>query len=125
MEQVKTFFFDSYAFFELIEKNERYLPYADGVGIVTTRLHLMELHHHILKRHGKEKANFFYNRLVVYAQNPSDEVIMGASELKEAMKKKNLSYIDCIGYVMARSMGIPYLTGDKEFSDLDGVEFVQ
>ncbi len=34
-------------------------------------------------------------------------------------------YIDCIGYVIARRMGVLFLTGDKEFEGLESAEFVK
>ncbi len=32
---------------------------------------------------------------------------------------------DCIGYIFAKQLGIKFLTGDKEFENLDNVEFVK
>ena len=32
---------------------------------------------------------------------------------------------DCIGYILAKNIGIKFLTGDKEFENLDNVEFVK
>ena len=40
-------------------------------------------------------------------------------------KKKDLSYIDALGYNMALKNKIPFLTGDKEFKDLPNVIFVK
>lgn len=37
---------------------------------------------------------------------------------------RELSYADCLGYVISRNMGIRFLTGDKEFERMGGVEFV-
>ena len=40
-------------------------------------------------------------------------------------KSLNLSYVDCIGYVLARSSGLKFLTGDIQFKDMSNVEFVK
>ena len=36
-----------------------------------------------------------------------------------------LSYVDCIGYMISRQLGIKFLTGDEQFKDFEGVEFVK
>jgi predicted nucleic acid-binding protein len=41
------------------------------------------------------------------------------------MKDRSLSYADCVGYITARKFGIPFLTGDKEFKDMEGVIFIK
>lgn len=56
-----------------------------------------------------------------YDQN----VIEGASRFKLQYKKRNLSMTDCIGYILAKKLGIKFLTGDKEFEDMENVEFVK
>jgi len=32
-------------------------------------------------------------------------------------KNKKLSYVDCIGYIMAKSRNIRFLTGDEQFKN--------
>ena len=39
-------------------------------------------------------------------------------------KKFDLSYADCLGYVISKKLNIRFLTGDKQFKDLPNVEFV-
>jgi len=39
--------------------------------------------------------------------------------------KKDTSITDCISYFMAKNLGIKFLTGDKEFENLENVEFVK
>ena len=39
--------------------------------------------------------------------------------------KRKPSYIDCIGYMVAKRLNIKFLTGDKDFEDLDNVKFVK
>ena len=125
LDSIKTFFFDTYAFYELIEGNARYKPYSKDIAIITTRLNLMELHYGLLLKHGKEKADEYYNKLLPFCIEISDEAIKKANELKAGLKKRKLSYVDCIGYVLAKMRNVKFLTGDKEFSDMDDVEFVK
>jgi uncharacterized protein len=103
------FFFDTYAFFEVLNGNPGYSEYLKG-KIVTTRLNLLELHYCLLR-----------HLCIEYG----DTTIKKASILKNNLKKRRLSYIDCIGYVIAKTLNIKFLTGDKQFEDLENVEFVK
>lgn len=124
MENVKILFFDSYAFYEIIAENEDYKKYSKEIGIVTTKLNLMELHYGLLLRYGKEQADKYYDFFAKYAVEITDEIIKMANELRVTFKKRDLSYVDCIGYAIAKTMKIKFLTGDRQFKDLDNVEFV-
>ncbi len=50
-------------------------------------------------------------------------IIARAVELR--LKNKSLSAPDAIGYAKARELGIPFLTGDEDFRELKGVEFIK
>ena len=43
--EVKTYFFDTYAFFEIITGNKSYMKFINGINFVTTKLNLMELYY--------------------------------------------------------------------------------
>ena len=124
MEKIETYFFDTYAFYEIIEGNKDYEKYNE-VSIVTTKMNLMELHYGLLIKRGKEEADKIYYRLVKFAIDIEDNIIILANEFRASMKKRKLSYIDCLGYVIARSNNIKFLTGDKEFKYLENVEFIK
>ncbi len=122
---MKTYFFDAYAFFELIQGNPRYVPYADGVAIVTTVLQLMEFHYGLIRDLGKDHADLLYDAFLPFTVDVDDDTIKEANAFKWRMKAKNLSYIDCLGYTIAQSKNIPFLTGDMAFKGMPGVEFVK
>ncbi len=122
---VRSFFFDTYAFYEIIEGNENYKPYAKDVVIFTTRLNLMELHYGLLVKYRKEEADAIYDELVKFTVGIDDKTIKEANEFRKMLKKRKLSYVDCLGYTIARTLNVPFLTGDKEFWDLENVEFVK
>jgi len=42
-----------------------------------------------------------------------------------SQEKRKFSLIDCVGYSVAESLAIPFLTGDQEFEDLPNVEYVK
>lgn len=85
----------------------------------------MEFHYGLLAKRGKEFADRLYDELVKFAVNVNDYTIKSANEFRASNKSKKLSYVDCIGYMTAKLRGIKFLTGDKEFADLENVEFVK
>ena len=38
--------------------------------------------------------------------------------------KKNVSFFDAVGYIYSRENRLLFVTGDKEFKNLEGVEFI-
>jgi uncharacterized protein len=124
-EEVKTYFFDSYAFFEIIHGSSNYEKYTKNVAIITTKLNLMELHYGLLLSLGKEKADYYYDLYKKFTIEIDDDTIKLSNYFKKVMKTTNVSYVDCIGYTLAKSRNILFLTGDKEFEHLDNVEFVK
>jgi uncharacterized protein len=125
MAEIKTYFFDSYAFYEILAGNENYKPYTKDIAIVTTKMNLMELQYGLFAANGKEFADKIYDQYVKFAVEIDDEIIKKATELRYSLKERKVSYVDCIGYIIARVRKIPFLTGDKQFKDLDNVEFVK
>jgi len=125
MEEIKHFFFDTYAFIEIVKENENYKSYKKDVGIVTTILNLMELHYSLLRTVGKEEADKHFDRLLPFVIQIPNEVIKKANEFKVINRKRKISYVDCIGYVFSMRMNIKFLTGDKEFKGFENVEFVK
>ena len=125
MEKERTFFYDTYALFEIFKGNKNYLDYISEIGIVTTKLNLMELYYGLLTEFGIDVAEFYYSKYREFCADASDTVIKTAMQFRAQHKKRNLSYIDCVGYIFADEMKIKFLTGDKEFKDMPNVEFVK
>ncbi len=123
--ELESFYFDSYAIYEIIIANPAYKRYTTGVSVITTKLNLMELYYGLLLTHNKEIAEKYYDIFAEYAVEIDDAVIKQAMEFRFANKHKNLSYVDCIGYTIARRRNTKFLTGDKEFKDMIGVEYVK
>ncbi len=117
------YFFDSYAIVELIKENPNYLLYGES-KIATTVLNVIEVHYALLREKGPEFAKAFFNSLMKWVI-PFEYVITDANILKYSMRKQKLSSPDCIGYLLAKTHGIKFLTGDKEFENMPNVEFVK
>jgi len=64
--------------------------------------------------------------MVILQATTDTDYCCGAVLKKEASGKgKKLSTIDCAGYSVARRLDIPFLTRDREFSDMENVKFVR
>lgn len=53
--------------------------------------------------------------------------ITGSMKLRLELKRKghDVSYADALGYFLSRKMGIKFLTGDRTFRALSGVEYIE
>ena len=123
---VESYFYDTYALVEIINGNPNYLNYTN-FKMITTKLNLLELYSNLLRNSNEEKAEYYYNLYSINCVNINDDIIKEAVRLWILMRKKakRPSYIDCIGYIIARKLKIKFLTGDKEFKDMQNVEFVR
>lgn len=123
------YFFDTYALQEIEEGSEKYIPFSAEIGVVTTKLNLMELYHNYFKLKGLAYAEMAFKHFKDFCIGTTDETLKEAAmmraEIKAKSKSSNLSYVDCIGYVLAKKMKIKFLTGDREFEGMDNVEFVK
>ena len=119
-----TYFFDTYAIVEIIKGNENYKQYLDK-NAVLTQLNIFELFYNLMKDFGFKIADEIVDKYYISVVDYGKEVIKEAILFKLENKERNLSMTDCIGYIIARKMGIKFLTGDKEFEGFEGVEFVK
>ncbi len=118
------FFFDSYAIIEVIRENPAYAAYKDA-AVITTKLNLFEVFHALCRSAGYEAAKKVLEKYWRYIQEYDQDVIENAALYKLSNKKQRMSMTDCVGYAISRQLGIPFLTGDKEFEGKENVEFVK
>jgi len=122
---VNAFFFDTYALVEVLYGNENYRPYLEA-EVVTTKLNLMEMHYHLLKEQGEEVADRYYDLNLRYAVDINDNDVKNGMRYElEKRKKWNISYVDAIGYIISKRMGIKFLTGYQAFQGIQNVEYVK
>ena len=121
---IEIFFFDSYALFEIFGANKNYEKYTNA-NIVVTKLNLFELYYGLLKDSDEKIALTALEKYSEFVVDFDKDVIEHAAKLKLIYKKWNLSMTDCIGYILAKKLGIKFLTGDIQFRDLPNVEFVK
>ena len=119
-------FLDTYALIEIDLGNPHFKKYTlTPTHAITTQLNLIELYFVYLKRFGEKEANRAYLQAKLLLVPVDDSIIKEAMKFKLYHLKKRYSFADCIGYVMAKKLGAPFLTGDYAFKGLEGVEFVQ
>lgn len=116
------YFFDSYALFEVVYGNEKFIPYAKAGG-VTTLFNIAELNYGLKKEKSFTEADEITDEFRASTIKVLWEDIRKAMNLKT--KHRHLSIPDAIGYIVAKRLGIKFLTGDEDFKDFDNVEFVK
>jgi predicted nucleic acid-binding protein len=116
------YFFDSYAIIELLKRNPNYKKFED-FPLITTVFNKMEVAWWASGVVDENFAKIVSNSL--FGQEISDDLIVESVIMRRKEKRKDLSYADCLGYCFARKNNLIFLTGDKEFKDLPGVEFVK
>lgn len=118
----EVFFFDTYAFFEIINGNPKYQKYQDVLA-VTTIFNLAELNYGLKKEKDAKAVDAITKKYVPFLVEVKIEDIEKAMDLKT--KQRKLSIPDVIGYTIAKKYNIKFLTGDEGFKDFPGVEFVK
>lgn len=115
-------FFDTYAFFEIIRGNENYEKFTK-IEILTTIFNLVELNFTLKREKGKSVADEYLDKYAVFSVPILIEDIKNATDMR--LKFKEMSFPDVIGYIVAKRLGIKFLTGDKDFEHMENVEFVK
>lgn len=119
------YFFDSSAIIEVIEGNEGYSRFKN-LQITTTTLNVAEVYFYLLREHNEQTADYWIKKLNFELINIIKlNTIMNATKLKFKNKKEDLSYIDCIGYILSKELNVKFLTGDNKFKNRENVEFVK
>jgi len=124
MQEETKNFLDSYALIELIEGNPEYKKFAEQ-PIYTSSVNLVELAYHFAQKYPAGKLT-----KMVFLLNPQmieikPEQITKIALFRKENASKKFSYIDCIGYILARENRMVFITGDKAFKNMPNVGFVQ
>lgn len=118
------YFLDSYALIESIKDNKNFKKFEETTNF-TSIMNLLETHYRIVKSFGSKKADNIIEELKYILINVTIDDIKKASKFRNEHTKNKFSYIDCLGYIMAINRKLKFVTGDKEFKDLENVEFVK
>ena len=118
------YFWDTYAIAESIHGNLNYDKFSQEPVIITI-FNLAEIYWFALKHYNEKQSEEIYENYKDCVVEINDETLKKAIKFRKDHKKKDLSYADCIGYTYALENNLVFLTGDKEFENLPGVEFVK
>ncbi len=116
------YFFDTYAFFEIINGNPNYKKYEE-VNVITTIFNLAELNYGLKKEKDEKAANEITEKYRPFLVEATLDDVKEATSLK--IKNKQMSIPDVTGYIVAKKYNAKFLTGDKEFKDMPNVEFIK
>lgn len=118
------YFFDTYALFEIIKGNQNYEKYKD-YQIVVSILNIAELYSGLLRDSGEETSDLLVSKIKFEILDITKDLIIEAVKFRYKNRKHDMSLPDCIGYLLAKKHRLKFLTGDKEFKDLENVEFIK
>ncbi len=118
------YFFDTYALVEITKNNENYNKYTSFL-IITTTLNLTEFYFHLLSYLNEKKADELLDKFNFSFLEIDKDVAKEAAKFRKFNYKRELSYVDCIGYLLAKNRGFKFLTGDSFFENMKNVEFVK
>ncbi len=121
----KKFYFDTYALIEIGAGNPNYEPYTEGIVIILNKLNLLELSYYLIREKRKNEIKEIFNHYQRFSIDYDKEILIEAAEIKFKFLKERLSFIDCIGYVLAKKNNAFFLTGDERFRHKENVEFVK
>jgi predicted nucleic acid-binding protein len=126
LQKAKRFFYDSYAVLAYLSDNPKYRPFFEENDGILTKLNLMEIYYRTLEVHGAQAASQVVKAFAKFVTDFGVADIEGAMKLWLKLKKngRDISYADALGYYLAKKSNIKFLTGDKWFKGLEGVEFV-
>jgi predicted nucleic acid-binding protein len=126
LQKAKRFFYDSYAVLAYLSDNPNYRSFFEENDGILTKLNLMEIYYRTLEVHGLQAASQVVKAFAKYVLDFTIADIEGAMKLRLKLKKRghDISYADAMGYYLAQKSNIKFLTGDKWFKNLEGVEFV-
>ncbi len=118
------YFLDTYAMIEIIKGNTHYEKFT-GEEVFTNILNLYELYYNLLRDQNEIIAKRYFYQFKELLIPFTYEHLFKASQIKFQYKKRKISYADALGYGIALSHNMKFLTGDKAFKDLENVEFVK
>jgi predicted nucleic acid-binding protein len=115
---------DTYALIAIAHGDPAFARYiAEDFAIPDTTL--AEFYGVLLRDFPAQTAEDWLERLAPYSRPVGRGLLLEAIRFRLAHRKQNLSFFDAVGYAFAQSQKIPFVTGDKEFEGMTGVEFMK
>jgi len=115
------YYFDTYALVEINKGNPNYQKYLDS-RLITSILNLMEFYHMLVREGNKEIAEIKFDKYLKSCVRLTPVVIKEAVEFRLHFIKETkfkISYVDAVGYVIAKKLGVKFLTGNESFRKVE------
>ncbi|MEK6893449.1 MAG: PIN domain-containing protein [Nanoarchaeota archaeon] len=119
------YFFDTYALIEIYKGSNNYERYSKGVNLILNKLNLMEYALFLIREGKESEIQSTFENLNRFNVDYNDDILISAAKMKNKYAKEKLSFVDCIGYLLAKKHNAKFLTGDSKFESKDNVEFVK
>lgn len=120
----ESYVFDTYALLEVLEGNSAYRKYSEHSGVIINHFIFAEFCYAIIRKYPPDYTDYAAKLKSKISIIPTAK-IMEAMKFRYKHKKLKLSMTDCISYMQAQNQGIRFLTGDRQFANMSGVEFVK
>jgi len=115
---------DTYALIEIYKGNPKFSNYFKQKFIITD-ITLAEFYSVLLREENEETANYWIKKFEAYSIQINKEILLKAVKLRRKYSKTNISFFDAVGYIYSIENGFYFVTGDKEFANFKGVEFIK
>lgn len=119
------YFFDTYALIEIYKGSNNYERYSKGVNLILNKLNIMEYALFLIREGKESEIQSTFENLNRFNVDYNDDILISAAKMKNKYAKEKLSFVDCIGYLLAKKHNAKFLTGDSKFESKDNVEFVK
>ena len=116
--------FDTYAIMEILRGNPHYEKYNHDEDVIINNFIYAEMCYN-LYREKQALAKEYITKYSKFIHSVKPEWIDEAMQFRLKWKDRGVSITDCVSYIMAKHLGIKFLTGDKEFEKMENVEFVK
>ena len=120
MDEVKCL--DTYALVEIKLGNPKFKDYLKSNFIIVDLI-LAEFYSVLLREENEDVADYWFKKLEGYSVSVNKEILIEAVKFRHKHKKSKISFFDAVCYIFALKKGYKFVTGDKEFENLDNVEF--
>lgn len=110
---------DTYELVEIHEGNPDTIHLQQHEFVIPDLI-MAEFYGILLKRLNQKTADYWARKYEPFVETTGLHIQLEAVRIRQQHRK--LSIFDCVGYVFAKTHKIPFVTGDKELLELDGVK---
>ncbi len=113
---------DTYALIEIAEGNPKFAEYLKNEFVIS-EITLAEFYYVLLRDKSEEIAEQWYRQFEPYCAPVKMDILKEAMKFKRKYTRQDVSFFDAVSYIFSLKNGYLFVTGDKEFEKITGVEF--